>query len=243
MPRNTLSSLQAKIASLEADKVNLEAENKILQAAIETAAKLHLAEVEQQKANQETAEKERETEFALTKDELIQKFETTAEQLKEVQLKLDARELKKLASAYKEQEDEYSQDTSRWLIALIVVAGLLLTSTITLLVVTNNKPWSQKIDYWVVDLVFVSAVWFCGAQYTEYEKLRNEYANKKTIAQSFHNILGNLSEDEAIKERFIDKATDILCSPNPIRTREPVLSKKLAKDMAEIIGTAVKSAK
>ena len=155
----------------------------------------------------------------------------------EKQKAVDRKEAKKLAQAYEEQELIYRESSKKWLGWLIKVAGLLVISTIVSIWLSTDKAWYDKFEYYLIDIIFISAVWFCGSQYADQIKLRDDYANRKTLAQSFHNILNNLPEDEAIKSKYIEKATDVLCAPNPVSNKEPVLSKKLVKDIAEIIGS------
>ena len=91
-----------------------------------------------------------------------------------------------------------------------------------------------------IDFILISAVWFCGAQYANTTKLRYDYANRKTLAQSFANILNNLDENTTIRDKFIEKTTDVLCAPSLVGDKESVLSKKIIKDTAEIISSVRK---
>lgn len=167
--------------------------------------------------------------------DLENQLELLDEDIQQKQEQLDKRELKKLASAYKDQEDVYKKNTENWLTALVVVGLGLIISTAISIHLSSGKPWYDRFEYYLVDIIFLSAVWFCGSQYSNFTELRSDYANRKTLAQSFHNILNNLPEDEDIKGNFIEKATDVLCAPSVISTKEPVLSKKLVKDTAEIV--------
>ncbi len=156
-------------------------------------------------------------------------------QLKQKQTQLDDRELKKLASAYRDQEGFYTEDAAKWLKALKWITGILLISSILLIWLSSGQSWYDKLEYYVIDFILISTVWFCGAQYSNRIKLKNDYANRKTLAQSFHNILNNLAEDQAIKDKFIEKATDVLCASSVVADKEAVLSKKVVKDTIEII--------
>ncbi|MCX6786228.1 MAG: hypothetical protein NTU85_00135 [Candidatus Kaiserbacteria bacterium] len=158
-------------------------------------------------------------------------------EIEEKQNQLDRKETKKLAQAYEDQEVIYEIDAKSWLVRLTIVVGLLIVSTAISICLSSAKPWYDRFEYYLVDIIFLSAVWFCGTQYADQIKLKNDYANRKTIAQSFNNILNNLSEDLAIKNKFIEKATDVLCAPSPVSGKEPILSKKLIKDTAEILSS------
>jgi hypothetical protein len=168
-------------------------------------------------------------------DELETNIESLEDELEQAKLKLDQKEVKKLAKAYEEQEISYNNASKLWLKVLTVLGVILFISAIISIALPSNEPWYKEVKYYFIDIVLISAVWFSGSQYSDYIKLRNDYANRKTIAQSFHNILNNLVEDEAIKNKFIEKATDVLSAPSVATNKEPVLSKKVFKDVVEII--------
>lgn len=219
------------------DKTALEQQVSVLKTQNEQSEALHKTAIEQANTDKELAIKE-----------LTQKYETdlsgrdtTIEDLenenKQKQAQIDKRELKKLAEAYSEQEDIFKKESKTWLISLIVMGILLLISAIVSIKVTHNESWIESIKYYIIDFILISAVWFCGAQYSNTTKLRYDYANRKTLAQSFANILNNLAENTAIRDKFIEKTTDVLCAPSSIGDKEPVLSKKLIKDTAEIVSS------
>ncbi len=114
----------------------------------------------------------------------------------------------------------------------------LLIYTVFSIFITHDLSWIESIKYYVIDIILFSALWFCVSQYSNTVKLKNDYANRKVLAQSFSNILNNLSENIDIKNKFIEKTTDVLCAPHAIGEKEPLLSKKILKDVAEIIGAA-----
>lgn len=163
--------------------------------------------------------------------------EILTEEVNQKKKQLDRKESKKLAQAYEEQEGIYKEGSEKWLKWLMWIGIALVTSTIISVYLSSDEKWYDKFEYYLIDVIFLSAVWFCGSQYSDQVRLRNDYANRKTIAQSFNNILNNLPEDEPIKSKFIEKATDVLCAPSPVSGKEPVLSKKVMKDTAEILSS------
>lgn len=169
----------------------------------------------------------------------IQELSTQTEsfklQVEQKQAEIDKRELKKLAQAYREQEDLFKEDVSTWIKRLATAAVLLSISMVISIYLASGKLWYDRFEYYLIDFILISIMWFCGSQYSDYVKLRNDYANRKTVAQSFHNILNNLQEDQEIKNKFIEKATDVLCAPSIFVDKEPILSKKLIKETAEIV--------
>lgn len=229
--------LQEKIEQLSNEKIVLEQQVSALKIQNEQSEAQYKIAIEQAITEKEIATKE-----------LTQKYETdllnrntTIKELenenKQKQLQIDKRELKKLAEAYSDQEDIFKKESKTWLISLIIAGLLLLISATVSIKVTHNEPWIESIKYYIIDFILISAVWFCGAQYANTTKLRYDYANRKTLAQSFANILNNIAENAAIRDKFIEKTTDVLCAPSSIGDKEPVLSKKIIKDTAEIFSS------
>lgn len=163
-------------------------------------------------------------------------IESLKSQVEDQQGQLDRKELKKLAEAFSEQEQINKNEQKIWLISLCVAAGALVIYAVFSIFLVSGKPWPERITYYAIDVILISGVWFCIAQFTEASKLKNDYGNRKTLAQTFHNILNNLAEDQTIKTKFIEKTTDILCATVGYSGKEPILSKKVLKDTAEIIG-------
>jgi cation transport ATPase len=229
--------LQAKIEQLNNEKTALEQQVSALKIQNEESEAIHKTAIEQANTDKELAIKE------LTKkhETVLSDRDTTIEDLenenKQKQSQIDKRELKKLAEAYSEQEDIFEKESKTWLISLIVAGVLLLISAIVSIKITHNESWIESIKYYIIDFILISAVWFCGAQYANTTKLRYDYANRKTLAQSFSNILNNLAENTVIRDKFIEKTTDVLCAPSSLADKEPVLSKKLIKDTAEIVSS------
>lgn len=231
MARLKRESLVQKVSELEAQK-------KVLEETLSLKEKEYKDEIE--RVNEGWTQKEATSKQLneSTVSGLKSQMESLEQQIAEKQKQIDKRELKKLAEAYGEQEGINKGEEKTWLIRLAVVAGLLLVSAVVSIWVTHNQSWVESIKYYVVDIILFSAVWFCGTQYSNVLKLKNDYANRKTLAQSFHNILNNLSDNPEIKAKFIEKTTDVLCAPVATGDKEPLLSKKVLKDVAEIIGAA-----
>jgi len=228
MKKQSREQLEQKISELET-KIKVVSDNFDLK---ETEHKNELVNIDSSwKQKEEITKQSNTTEV----DGLKTQIKSLEVEKKDKQAQLDQKELKKLASAYKEQEDIYSNEALFWLKWLSGVVVALVVSTAISISLSYDKPWYDKFEYYVVDLILISAIWFCSSQYSNLKKLTSDYANRKTIAQSFHNILNNLAEDVAIKNKFIEKATDVLCAPSFSTDKESVLSKKLLKDTVEIV--------
>lgn len=174
------------------------------------------------------------------KESLEARIDSLAIELEEKQNQVDRKELKKLAGAFDEQEKINKKDQKVWLVALCVATGVLIVYAIISIFLTAHKPWSDRITYYAIDIILISSVWFCVAQFSESTRLKNDYGNRKTLAQSFHNILNNLAEDQSIRTKFIEKTTDVLCAPIGSSGKEPILTKRILKDVAEIFGATIK---
>lgn len=154
--------------------------------------------------------------------------------IKEQRDQLDAIELKKLAVAYEKQELVYKGDANFWAWWILGIILCFILSTIIAVNISQSKIWYERFEYYVVDLILLTALWFSSSQYSDFIKLRNDYANRKTLAQSFNNILNSL-EDQDIKTKFIEKTTEILCTPITMSTKEPILSKEVLKQVTDLI--------
>ncbi len=184
------------------------------------------------------------------KEELIKKVSSLEEANNQKQSEINKRELRKMAEAYAEQEEEYKKSIINWLVVIFLSFSALAGSFFWALHQANGKPWFERFEFYILDFIFISAVWFSAAQYSYYVKLRNDYANRKTLAQTYHNILlsiGETSESEEntinteIKKEFMKKAADVFCAPSISETKEPILSKELLKNAGKAAEIIIKS--
>jgi hypothetical protein len=227
-------NLREKITKLEEKNIELSNKNQELLNQIELEKKQNVEIINNIQSEHEQKYNELET----VKDAEIEKknksLEVKDELLTQKQLQLDQKEIKKLSQAYHDQEVVYQKVANKWLIGLIILAILLAVSAVVSVVLSHGKVWYERFEYYLADVVLLSAVWFCASQYSDSIKLKNDYANRKTIAQSFSNILHNLQEDDVIKNKFIEKATDVLCLPTVVSTKESVITKEALKQIVEI---------
>lgn len=166
--------------------------------------------------------------------------------VKNQQKQLNEHELKKMAEAYHKQEFAYESDAKFWMKAIAWVVGALIVSTVVSIILANGKPWYDRFEFYLVDFIFISAVWFCSSQYSYYVHLRADYANRKTVAQSYHNILLSMSNENSevenkisdeLKNKFVEKAADVLYAQNFSNIKEPLLTKEFVKNIAEVAKT------
>jgi hypothetical protein len=109
----------------------------------------------------------------------------------------------------------------------------LLLSNIFSIILVNNKDWFDRIEYYLINFVVLTFLIFALKQYSYYNKLRTDYANRKTIAQSYHNII-TTHENESIRTSFIDKATDVLASKSEVSEESYTIPEKILESITEI---------
>lgn len=236
MPRITKNDLENKISELEQEKQDV---SEILKSERQDFVN---QKIEIEKKHKEEI-KGHEENFNLQIEEIEEKLENLENENKEKQQQLDKRELKKFAQAYRDQEIKYKKEIDRWTNFLAISFFLLLISALLSVFFTSNKIWYERIQYYAVDFIFISIVWFCATQYSYYVKLRSDFANRKTLAQSYHNII-NSTGDEVIKDKFLDKATGVLCTKNDTKElKDGLLTKQLTKDIIEVTKNLSKAIK
>lgn len=232
------TKLKAKIEEYEKTIGELNTKIQLLESSLEEQKKQSQNAIEAKDLEWQEKERVKTGEHDIKIKELNTEKEALENNLEETKSQLDRKELKKLAQAFDDEEKIHKINQRNWLIALIIAAVLLIGYAIFSIFLTTNKPWLDRIGYYAIDIILLSAVWFCSSQFSEETRLRCDYGNRKTLAQSFHNILNNLSEDSGIKSKFIEKTTDVLCASVGSGGKEPILTKKVLKDVAEIVGAA-----
>lgn len=160
-------------------------------------------------------------------------------QNEEKQKQLNLQETKKLAKAYEDQKIEYRGKSEIWAKGLLFAAILLTISTGVSIYFSHGKVWHDRFEFYIIDIIFVSAVWFCASQYSYYVKLYSDFTNRQVLAQSYYNIINN-TEDTQIKDKFLDKATEVLCSKNGIDHKDNLPVEKILNNTFEITKEALK---
>lgn len=191
--------------------------------------------VEKENINKEFEDqlKRKEEEYNTKINELENKIRELEEQNKEKQRQIDKRELKKLAEAYKEQEDEYKDNAEKWFKYVIGSFILLFLSVGFTIYIAKNEAWYDRIEFYLLNFIIITFLIFSLKQFSYFIKLKTDYANRKTLAQSYHNILSS-AEDNELKPKFFDKATDVLCAKSDIKHESYTLPEKLLETFSEI---------
>lgn len=158
---------------------------------------------------------------------------TLESEVKEKQDQINKREIKKLAEAYLEQEGEFKKEMATWLLFVIGSLVALIGAIILTAVLAQNQPWYERFEYYFVNFVLVTFLIFSLKRYSAANRCRTDFANRKTLAQSYQNIISSTS-DIAIQDRFLDKATDVLCAPIDQKIEAYTLPEKLMDGVTEV---------
>lgn len=217
--------------------------------------KLKVSSLEKEKEDQKTKYEEelnqfktessnKQTEWDSKRSESDTKIKNLEDEVIAKQEYINKTELKKMARAYGDQESAYNKSVKNWLGVLIVCFSILVASTSLSIHFALGKLWYDRFEFYLVDFIILSAVWFSAAQYAYHVKLRNDYANRKTLAQTYHNILLSITEASDEGEKiinketrglFMEKAIEVLCASSIIDSKEPVLTKEVLKNLATLL--------
>ncbi|MDD2891856.1 MAG: hypothetical protein PHQ95_02720 [Candidatus Gracilibacteria bacterium] len=182
------------------------------------------------------------------KDANIKKLEDEVFHFKNLieskQEEINSLEIKKMARAFENQEDSYRTSMIGWLCAVILVWGTFIEGHIVL--ISEHLNWMDHIiQGGTLTLLGIGVLWFVSSQYGYYSRLRNDYANRKVIAQSYHNILLSMSDEnltdeekiinKATKTEFINKSLSVLCAGNIQDDKDVFFTKHSIKSIAELL--------
>lgn len=147
------------------------------------------------------------------------------------------KELSRFASAYATQEGEYKIQQDLWfkrsLWATLFLTASVLYSAFTSQIETA-KLWYQEPGFYLLNFIFITLFVYSLKQHAHLGNLRIDYANRKTLAQSYQHIIEDEEEFEEIKSRFLGRASDIFSSPALLRSsdvtpHESILGKIIGK--------------
>lgn len=234
MPRVTKTQLEGTINKLKEEKKQLEDS---------------IIEKEEQFKNEKIKLKgehtdllvQKESEFTDAKSQMKGNIQELENQNKDKQNQLNKRELKKLAEAYKKQEEDYGADKEKWFKYILFSLLVLIASVLFSNYLSADALWYEKFEHYIINFIAVTFLVFSLKQYSYYNKLRTDYANRKTLAQSYHNILSS-EEDAGIRADFLDKATDVLCAKIEIIDEAHTIPEKLLESITEIAKNLSKKA-
>ena len=167
---------------------------------------------------------------------LVSVISKSEETISLINNQLNDKELKRMAQAFGSQETEHRKTSNMWGQGFIATIILLLFVTAYILDKSVGLDWHSQLKFIVLDLIAFSATWFTGSQYSEYKTLANDYANRKTLAQTYHNIIDTVTDD-TLKSKFIEASIATLTAPAYVNKKNVVISKELVTQLNEFIRT------
>lgn len=195
----------------------------------------------------ETENKKNSEDHNTKTQELIDKHESEIKQLKktindqkDINKKLtddlNLKELKKLAQAYRDQEIEFKDDQDKWLKWVTSAFVLVGFSAAFTLFASNDDSLSNKLDNYVINFILITFLIFTLRQYSTYKFLRIDYSNRKTIAQSYHNIVdsADVDEQDEIKKLILEKSVDILTAKSNVKDESHTIVEKIFENRKNI---------
>jgi len=226
-------------AQLQREIKALKEENQTLESSLKDQEQSFVAEKENIKKEHKEQLKQKEEAHETKINELESRIEELEKQNKEKQRQIDKRELKKLAEAYKEQEDEYSNDVKKWF-KYVVGSFLVLFVTVgASIIYAGDKAWYERLEVYIINFVAITLLVFSLKQFSYYVKLKTDFANRKTLAQSYHNILGE-EENTEIRTKFLEKAAEVLTAKSEPKHDSYTLPEKLLETLGDIAKTLSK---
>ncbi|HBB43983.1 MAG: hypothetical protein UW27_C0002G0089 [Parcubacteria group bacterium GW2011_GWA1_44_13] len=152
-----------------------------------------------------------------------EKAEKLNEQIMLLNEEIRKKELSRFASAYSNQENEYRIQQDLWFkrslwSTFFLTASVLYSSFGSQL--ETAKLWYQEPSFYLLNFIFITLFVYSLKQHTHLGNLRIDYANRKTLAQSYQHIIEDEEEFEGIKSRFLERASDVFSSPPLFRSSE-----------------------
>ena len=198
-----------KQADWEAEQSQLNDKISLLEEELATAKK----EIEER--DSQITEYQREAEDRQTKHAgLTIQFSKLKEDKQALEKKLDAQEVKMLASSFEDTEVKYKEEVFIWSKWLFLVTSLSLFIIIVALALFDylDLPLRSRLSFYAVSGILIYAIIFCSKQYSFYRNLMVDMRHRKTLAQSYYNILRSV-EDEPIKARLAEEVIKFITTP------------------------------
>lgn len=236
MTRQTIAGLSGRIATLEAEKTALQGEIDALKSTLElerASARLGLEKSEKEKFDALT---QKDSEFNAKFAQLGEQIKKLELEIQEKQKEINLRELKKFAEAYEEQETIQGDNSEKWFKYAAWVSVGLLVATLLIVIFTQGLPWSKKASFYFLDIILITLWVFSLKQYSYYVKLRTDYGNRKTLAQSYYNII-NSADDAVIKNKFLDKASEVFAARAEVDDEAYTIPEKFLDSITELAKT------
>src|SRR3990167_4547285 len=75
-----------------------------------------------------------------------------------------------------------------------------------------DKQWYTEPGFYLLNIIFLTLFIYALKQHAHFGNLRIDYANRKTLAQSYQYIIADEEETSDVKKRFLERAADVFSS-------------------------------
>ena len=155
------------------------------------------------------------------RDDLI-RYKTTTEpayttsktKLSEAQEQIRLMELSRFASAYRDQEFEYREEQNKWF-KYVITASIFLTGSIMFSIfIPPHMPitgrWYQEPGFYLLDAMFLTLFIYSLKRHAHLGNLIVDYANRKTLAQSYQHLVESEDESAELESKFQERVAEII---------------------------------
>ncbi|MBL7045514.1 MAG: hypothetical protein ISR99_00580 [Parcubacteria group bacterium] len=147
--------------------------------------------------------------------ELNQELKQRLSEMENKDEQIQTMELKRFAQAYADQESEYKTEGEKWFkygfITSVLLATSVLASIFSVYIPRISGTWYENPGFYLLNLIFITLFVYALKQHLHFGKLRIDYANRKTLAQSYQYIIED-EEDKDVAKRFLERAADVFSS-------------------------------
>lgn len=146
------------------------------------------------------------------------KIKTLNETISDRDRTIKENELRRFSAAYEKQEREYRSKQNDWF-NYSLIATVALTSSVLFSIVAPSKGWAtgqwyEQPGFYLLNAIFLTLFVYSLKQHSYFGKLIVDYANRKTLAQSYQHIVED-EKDEEIKTGFLKEIVKIFAAaPN-----------------------------
>ena len=174
-------------------------------------------------------------------------FTTSKTKLSEAQEKIRLMELSRFASAYKDQELEYREEQAKWF-RYVIAASIFLTGSIMFSIfVPPHMPitgrWYQEPGFYLLDAMFLTLFVYSLKRHAHLGNLIVDYANRKTLAQSYQHLVESDEESAELESKFQERVAEIITAQPAVQDSKVTVYEHLFDQFTTKIDTLITSIK
>ncbi|HEY0220989.1 MAG TPA: hypothetical protein VGC58_02070 [Candidatus Paceibacterota bacterium] len=160
--------------------------------------------------------------------------------ISELQDKIKSYELRRFASAYFDQESKYREEQNLWfkyVIGSVVLITISILFSIYHPYLEISNKWYDEPGLYLLNAVFVTIFIYSLKKYSHLGNLIIDYANRKTLAQSYQYLVESEDELSELDNKFLEKVSSIFTA-NPVALDSKVT---MYEQLLDNIESAIKS--